>query len=80
MKTCVKKASGMVRRKSSSLSVMLHVIRRKNTSSGSAKQLKLVGLILRSSLKNEDMIVECESIATPLQVLKLNNTLCTCNH
>lgn len=42
----VNKASGMVHRKSSSLAVMLHVIRHENTSSGSAKQLKLVRLIL----------------------------------
>ena len=46
MKTCVKKASGKVHRKSSSLAVKLHVTRHENTSSGSAKQLKLVGLIL----------------------------------
>lgn len=42
----VKKASGKVHRNSSSLAVTFHVIRRENTSSGSAKQLKLVGLIL----------------------------------
>jgi hypothetical protein len=42
----VKKASGKVHRNSSSLAVKIHVIRCENTSSGSAKQLKLVGLIL----------------------------------
>jgi len=66
----VKKGSGKVHRKSSSLAVKVHVTRHENISSGSAKQLKLVGFILRSSLKNEDMIVECESIATSLQTLK----------